>query len=64
MFLRNLRATLVIVLAIPISILTSLIGLYFTGNTINAMTLGGLALAVGILIDQGPGDVRGPTTLQ
>ena len=52
LFLRNFASTLVIVLAIPISILTSLIGLYFTGNTINAMTLGGLALAVGILIDQ------------
>lgn len=52
LFLRNLASTLVVVLAIPISILTSLIGLYFTGNTINAMTLGGLALAVGILIDQ------------
>ena len=51
-FLRNLRSTIVIVLAIPVSVLTSLIGLYFTGNTINAMTLGGLALAVGILIDQ------------
>ncbi len=51
-FLRNLRSTLVIILAIPVSILSSLIGLYFTGNTINAMTLGGLALAVGILIDQ------------
>ena len=51
-FLRKFRATMVIVLAIPISILASLIGLYFTGNTINAMTLGGLALAVGILIDQ------------
>ena len=51
-FLRNLRSTLVIIMAIPISILTSLIGMYFTGNTINAMTLGGLALAVGILIDQ------------
>ncbi len=51
-FLRNWRSTLVIVLAIPISILTAMIGLYFTGNTVNAMTLGGLALAVGILIDQ------------
>ncbi|MCH7987795.1 MAG: efflux RND transporter permease subunit [Planctomycetes bacterium] len=50
--LRNLRATFIVVLTIPIAILTSLIGLYFTGNTINAMTLGGLALAVGILIDQ------------
>ena len=52
LFLRNWRATVVIVIAIPISILTSLIGLWFTGNTINVMTLGGLALAVGILIDQ------------
>ena len=52
LFLRSFRATLVIVLVIPISILTALIGLYLTGNTINAMTLGGLALAVGILIDQ------------
>jgi len=52
LFLRNMRATIVIVMAIPISILSSLIGLYFTSNTINAMTLGGLALAVGILIDQ------------
>ncbi len=52
LFMRNFRSTIVIVTAIPISILTSMIGLYFTGNTINAMTLGGLALAVGILIDQ------------
>ena len=51
-FLRNLRSTAIIVIAIPVSILASLIGLYFSGNTINAMTLGGLALAVGILIDQ------------
>ncbi len=52
LFLRNWRSTVIIVLAIPISIMVSLIGLYFSGNTINAMTLGGLALAVGILIDQ------------
>ena len=52
LFLRSWRSTLVIIVAIPVSILTSLIGLYFTNNTINAMTLGGLALAVGILIDQ------------
>jgi len=52
LFLRSFRSTIVIVVAIPVAILTSLIGLYFTGNTINAMTLGGLALAVGILIDQ------------
>ena len=52
LFLRKLASTAVIVMAIPVSILTSIIGLYFTNNTINAMTLGGLALAVGILIDQ------------
>lgn len=52
LFLRSWRSTLVIVIAIPVSILTALIGLYFAGHTINAMTLGGLALAVGILIDQ------------
>lgn len=51
-FLRNWRTTAIIVMAIPVAILCSFIGLYFSGNTINAMTLGGLALAVGILIDQ------------
>ncbi|MEM9186736.1 MAG: efflux RND transporter permease subunit, partial [Planctomycetota bacterium] len=51
-FLRDLRSTLIVVLAIPLAILTAIIGLYFTGDTINAMTLGGLALAVGILVDQ------------
>jgi multidrug efflux pump subunit AcrB len=51
-FLRSMRSTLVVVLAIPLSILASFVGLYFSGDTINAMTLGGLALAVGILVDQ------------
>ncbi|MBA3315530.1 MAG: efflux RND transporter permease subunit [Planctomycetota bacterium] len=51
-FLRNLRLTLIILLAIPLSILAALMGLFYTGDTLNAMTLGGLALAVGILIDQ------------
>jgi len=52
LFLRNARATMVILIAIPVSILASMIGLHFTGNSINSMTLGGLALAIGILIDQ------------
>ncbi|MFT4539289.1 MAG: multidrug efflux pump subunit AcrB [Planctomycetota bacterium] len=52
LFLRNLRMTFIIVLAIPLSILIAVVGLYYTGDTINAMTLGGLALAVGILVDQ------------
>ena len=52
LFLRNWRSTIVIVLAIPISILVALIGLFYTDDTINSMTLGGLALAIGILVDQ------------
>ncbi|RMG39378.1 MAG: efflux RND transporter permease subunit, partial [Planctomycetota bacterium] len=51
-FLRSWRSTLIVVSAIPVAILAAMIGLYFSSNTINAMTLGGLALAVGILIDQ------------
>jgi multidrug efflux pump subunit AcrB len=52
LFLRSWRSTIVIVLAIPLSILAALIGLFYTGDTINSMTLGGLALAIGILVDQ------------
>ncbi|MFQ5767933.1 MAG: efflux RND transporter permease subunit, partial [Acidobacteriota bacterium] len=51
-FLRSFISTLAIVMAIPLSLLAAFAGLYFTGDTINAMTLGGLALAVGILVDQ------------
>jgi multidrug efflux pump subunit AcrB len=51
-FLRSFRSALVIFLAIPLSILAAIIGLFYTGDTVNAMTLGGLALAVGILVDQ------------
>jgi multidrug efflux pump subunit AcrB len=51
-FLRSIRLTFVVMLAIPLSILTALIGLFCTGDTINSMTLGGLALAIGILVDQ------------
>ncbi|MCH7996006.1 MAG: efflux RND transporter permease subunit, partial [Planctomycetes bacterium] len=51
LFLRSLRLTFIVVLAIPLSILAALIGLFYTGDTINSMTLGGLALAIGILVD-------------
>jgi multidrug efflux pump subunit AcrB len=51
LFLANWRATLIIAVTIPLSILTSLIVLSALGQTINIMTLGGLALAVGILVD-------------
>ncbi len=51
LFIRDLPSTLMTAFAIPLSILAAFIGLYFTGNSINAMTLGGLALAVGRLVD-------------
>src|SRR5712664_659216 len=51
LFLGSWRSTLIIAVSIPLSILTSIIGLSLLGETINIMTLGGLALAVGILVD-------------
>src|SRR5208282_1038333 len=51
LFLGSWRSTLVVMISIPLSILTSLVVLYFLGDTINTMTLGGLALAIGILVD-------------
>jgi multidrug efflux pump subunit AcrB len=51
LFLGSWRSTLVVMVSIPLSILTSLVVLYFLGETINTMTLGGLALAIGILVD-------------
>jgi len=50
-FLGSARFTVVIFLTIPLSILAAMIGLYATGNTLNSMTLGGLALVVGRLVD-------------
>jgi multidrug efflux pump subunit AcrB len=50
-FLGSWRSTLVVMISIPLAILSSLIVLYFLGETMNTMTLGGLALAVGILVD-------------
>jgi multidrug efflux pump subunit AcrB len=51
LFLGSWRSTIIVCISIPLSILTSLIILNLTGETINVMTLGGLALAVGILVD-------------
>jgi len=51
LFLGNWRSTCIIAVSIPLSIMTSLIILYLIGETINLMTMGGLALAVGILVD-------------
>jgi multidrug efflux pump subunit AcrB len=51
LFLGSWRSTMVVMISIPLAIVTSIVVLYFLGETINTMTLGGLALAVGILVD-------------
>jgi multidrug efflux pump subunit AcrB len=51
LFLGSWRSTLVVMISIPLAILSSLVVLFFLGDTLNTMTLGGLALAVGILVD-------------
>src|SRR5713101_5509379 len=51
LFLGSVRSMFIIALAIPLSVTAAFVLLYFTGHTINIMTLGGLALAVGTLVD-------------
>ena len=51
-FLRDWRSAIVVVLNIPLAIAGALVALWLTGQTINLMTLGGLALAIGILVDE------------
>ncbi len=58
LFLGSWRSTLIITVSIPLSILTSVITLSLLGETINIMTLGGLALAVGILVDDATVEVE------
>jgi multidrug efflux pump subunit AcrB len=53
LFLRDWRSSLIVILTIPFALLTSVVALWAMGQTINIMTLGGLALAVGILVDEG-----------
>jgi len=51
LFLRNIRSTLIIGLAIPFSVISTFILVYFAGITLNVMSLGGLALGVGMMVD-------------
>jgi multidrug efflux pump subunit AcrB len=51
LFLGSWRSTLIVLISIPLSILTSIVILHFMGHTLNTVTLGGMALAVGILVD-------------
>src|SRR5713101_6237397 len=52
LFLGSYRPTLIVILALPLACLGAFIGLYFAHQTLNAMTLGGLALVIGLLIDE------------
>ena len=52
LFLRDRRSALIVVMTIPLALLSAVICLYLFGQTINIMTLGGLALAIGILVDE------------
>ena len=51
LFLHDLRSVVIVVVNIPLALLGALLGLWLTGNTINIMSLGGLALSIGILVD-------------
>ncbi|MFL5787772.1 MAG: efflux RND transporter permease subunit [Flavisolibacter sp.] len=52
LFLKDWRSALIVIITIPLALLTSVVLLYLSGQTINIMTLGGLALAIGILVDE------------
>jgi multidrug efflux pump subunit AcrB len=52
LFLRDWRGAVIVILTIPFSLLSAVVWLYATGQSINIMTLGGLALAVGVLVDE------------
>jgi multidrug efflux pump subunit AcrB len=58
LFLRDWRSVIVVVLNIPLALMAALIGIWLCGHTINLMTLGGLALAVGILVDEATVEVE------
>jgi multidrug efflux pump subunit AcrB len=52
LFLRDWRSSIIVILTIPFALLSAVVWLWMTGQTINMMTLGGLALAVGVLVDE------------
>ena len=52
MFLRTVLPTLAVLITVPLAVLATFIGLKFSGQSINAMTLGGIALVVGVMVDQ------------
>src|SRR5258705_3398592 len=59
LFLRDWRSALIVVLTIPFALLAAVVGLWAAGQTMNIMTLGGLALAVGVLVDEATVAIEG-----
>ena len=57
-FLGSWRSVIVVCTSIPLAVFTAIIGLKLTGNTINLMTLGGLSLAIGMLVDDATVEVE------
>ena len=65
LFLSDWKSSFIVLTTIPFALLTSVVALWLTGQTINVMTLGGLALAVGILVDEGVVEIENiDSTLQ
>lgn len=62
LFLRDFRSAVIVVLTIPFALLAGVVGLWLSGQTINVMTLGGLALAVGILVDEATVEIENVNT--
>jgi len=62
-FLRDWRSALIVIINIPFALLSSVVLLWLTGQTINIMTLGGLALAVGVLVDEATVEIENIHTL-
>ncbi len=58
LFIGSWRSTLIVIVSIPLCIMTAIVGLYLTGQTINLMSLGGLALAIGMLVDDATVEVE------
>ena len=52
LFLKDWRSALIVITTIPVALLSAVVFLWITGQTVNIMTLGGLALAVGVLVDE------------
>jgi multidrug efflux pump subunit AcrB len=59
LFLRDWRSALIVVATIPVALLAAIVGLWGAGQTMNIMTLGGLALAVGVLVDEATVAIEG-----